>query len=57
MNFEKKGDSEGAGKINGKLANVFGDYFSDQIYLLPSLLRQSITKKKIDITIKYMYKY
>ena len=34
-----------------RLANVFGDYFSDQIYLLPSLLRQSITKKKIDITI------
>ena len=34
-----------------RLANVFGDYFSDQIYLLPSLLRQSITKKKINITI------
>lgn len=34
-----------------RLANVFGHYFSNQVYLLPSLLRQSITKRKISITI------
>lgn len=34
-----------------RLANVFGHYFSNQIYLLPTLLRQSITKRKISITI------
>ena len=34
-----------------RLANVFGHYFSNQIYLLPTLLRQSITKRKISIII------
>ena len=34
-----------------RLTNVFGHYFSNQIYLLPTLLRQSITKRKISIII------
>ena len=34
-----------------RLANVFGHHFNNQVYLLPSLLRQSTTKRKISITI------
>ena len=34
-----------------RLANLFGYYFTNQVYLLPTLLRQSINEGKINITI------
>jgi len=32
-----------------RMSNLFGSNFTNQIYLLPNLIRNSITKKKIDI--------
>ena len=34
-----------------RMSNLFGDYFTNQIYLLPTLIRDSINKGKINITI------
>ena len=34
-----------------RMSNLFGNNFTNQIYLLPSLIRNSINNKKIDITI------
>ena len=33
------------------MSNLFGDYFTRQIYLLPTLIRDSLYKKKISIFI------
>ena len=34
-----------------RMSNLFGNNFTNQIYLLPNLIRNSITKKQIDISV------
>ena len=39
------------------MSNLFGNNFTNQIYLLPNLIRNSVTKKQIDILTEELSKF